>query len=148
VGLLVTTLIWALFVATTLWFPFRRGPIGFGIYVITMACNEIPLVLLAVFVVSVAVSLGDAAAEPGAMTAALIVACLVTLGMVWLQVRARSARPAFEAALSAGLGADWRASIRPGFVARSAPQSRCTRRSPCGPPRSGSGSRSPASAST
>ena len=103
-GLLVTTVIWALFVATTLWFPFRRGPIGFGIFVVTMACNEIPLVLLLVFVVSVIVSLGDAAAEPAAMIAALVVACLVTVGMVWLQVRARSVRPAFEAALSAGSG--------------------------------------------
>ncbi|WP_457100194.1 alpha/beta hydrolase [Microbacterium sp. P5_E9] len=112
-GLLVTTVIWALFVATTLWFPFRRGPVGFGIYIVTVACNEIPLVLLAVFVVSVVLSLEDAAAEPTAMIAALVIACFVTLGMVWLQVRARSVQPAFEAALTAGLGTDWRVSIRP-----------------------------------
>ena len=35
---------------------------------------------------------------------------------MWLQVRARSVRPAFEAALSEGLGSDWRASIRPDFA--------------------------------
>ena len=52
-GLLVTALIWAMFVATTLWFPFRRGSLGFGIFVVTMAFNEIPLILLVVFVVSV-----------------------------------------------------------------------------------------------
>ena len=61
-GLLVTAVIWALFVATTLWFPFRRGPVGFAVFVVTMACNEIPLVLLVVFVVSVAAILGDASA--------------------------------------------------------------------------------------
>lgn len=115
-GLLVTTAIWALFVATTLWLPFRRGPAGFAIFVVTMACNEIPLALLSVFVASVAVSLGDAVGETGPMIAALVIACLVAIGMVWLQVRARSVRPAFEAALSTSLGADWRASIRPEFV--------------------------------
>ena len=115
-GLLVTASIWALFVATTLWFPFRRGPLGFGIFVVTMAFNEIPLILLVVFVASVVASLGDATAEGGAaVAAALGVSCLVTLGLVWLQVRARSVRPAFEAALNAGLGADWRAAVRPGF---------------------------------
>ena len=50
------------------------------------------------------------------MIAALVIVCFVTLGMVWLQVRARSVRPAFEAVLTAGLGADWRASMRPEFV--------------------------------
>ena len=42
-GLLVTTVIWALFVATSLWLPFHRGAAGFVIFVVTMACNEIPL---------------------------------------------------------------------------------------------------------
>ena len=115
-GLLVTALIWASFVATTLWFPFRRGSIGFGVFVVTMAFNEIPLILLVVFVVSVVASLGDAAADgSAAVAAALGVSLLVTVGLVWLQVRARSVRPAFDAALSAGLGDDWRASVRPEF---------------------------------
>jgi len=115
-GLLVTVAIWALFVATTLWFPFRRGPVGFAVFVLTMACNEIPSVLLVVFVVSVAAILGDASAEDGMTVVALALACLVALGLVWLQVRARSVRPAFEAALSEGLGSDWRASIRAEFA--------------------------------
>ena len=115
-GLLVTTLIWALFVAAALWFPGRRGSLGFGIFVVTMAVNEIPLILLVVFVVSVTAILGDATAEEAPVVAAALgVSCLVTLGLVWLQVRARSVRPAFEGALSAGLGADWRASVRPEF---------------------------------
>lgn len=121
-GLLVTTLIWALFVATTLWFPFRRGALGFGVFVMTIAFNEIPLVLLVVFVASVVASVGDATADEGAAVAiALGVSLLVALGMVWLEVRARTARPAFDAALTASLGADWRASIPPESAMDAAP---------------------------
>lgn len=112
-GLLVTASIWALFVAMTLWFPFRRGPLGFGIFVVTMAFNEIPAVLLGVFLVSVAASFTDAAADGlAAVVTALGVSCLVTFGLVWLQLRARNVRPALEAALNTGLGTNWRASVR------------------------------------
>lgn len=117
-GLLTTAGIWALFVATTLWFPFRRGPLGFAVYVVSMACNEIPIVLLAVFATSmVAIGVTDEEFERGAVAAALTVAFLVVLGMVWLQVRARTVRPALERALTAGLGSDWRSSIRPEILA-------------------------------
>ena len=112
----MTALIWAMFVATTLWFPFRRGSLGFGIFVVTMAFNEIPLVLLMVFAASLIALLGGTGAEGGAAVAvALVVSCIVTLGLVWLQVRARSVPPTLEASLSAGLGADWRASVGPEF---------------------------------
>ena len=115
-GLLVTASIWALFVAATLWFPFRRGPLGFAVFVATMAFNEIPLVLLLVFVLSVLASAGDAAAEgSGILAGALVVSCLVSFGLVWLQVRARTVRAALEVALDAGLGADRHASLRPEF---------------------------------
>jgi acetyl esterase/lipase len=104
--------IWALFVATALWFPFGRGPLGFVVYILTMACNEIPLILSVVFATSVAATLTDVTPEDGQGTAvALGLALLLVLGLVWLQVRARSVRPAFEAALTMGLGPDWRARI-------------------------------------
>ncbi|MCR2812895.1 alpha/beta hydrolase [Microbacterium sp. zg.Y1084] len=114
-GLLTTVTIWAVFVATTLWFPFRRTRLGFAVYVLTLACNEIPLVLLAVFVASVAATLTDATQRDGATTPALVLAVLVAAALVWIQVRARSAGPAFAAALTAGLGSDWRARLRPEF---------------------------------
>lgn len=111
-GLLVTVVIWALFVATALWFPFGRGSLGFVVFILTMACNEIPLIVSAVFVASVAAMLTDGRPEDGQLTAvALGLALLVVLGLVWLQVRARSVRPAFEAALTLGLGSDWRERI-------------------------------------
>ncbi|WP_020578291.1 alpha/beta hydrolase [Actinopolymorpha alba] len=121
-GLLTTAGIWALFVATTLWFPARRGPLGFAVYVVTVACNEIPLVLLAVFAGSiVAIGVSGEGFEGGAATAALVLAILVSLGMVWLQIRARTVRPAMETALAAGLGAAWRSSIRPELLAALTP---------------------------
>ncbi len=114
-GLLVTAVIWALFVATTLWFPFRRGSLGVVVFLLTMVCNEIPLILAVVFVGSVALSLTDGTPGDGQLTAvALGLAVLVVLGLVWLQVRARSVRPAFEAALTRGLGPAWRERIPSG----------------------------------
>lgn len=114
-GLLVPALIWALFVATTLWFPIRRGPWGFGIFVMTMSFNEIPLVLLVVFAISVGATLGDVAADGTAVAMVAVgVASLVVLGLVWLQVRARSARVAFDIALTPGLRSTGRASQRTG----------------------------------
>lgn len=111
-GLLVTVVIWALFVATALWIPFGRGSLGFVVYILTMACNEIPLVLSVVFVAAVAATLTDVPSEESQLTAvALGLALLVVLGFVWLQVRARSVRPAFEAALTTNLGSDWRARV-------------------------------------
>lgn len=111
-GLLVTVVIWALLVATTLWFSFGRGALGFVVFILTMVCNEIPLILTVAFVASVAATLTDGTPEDGQLTAvALGLAVLVVLGLVWLQVRARSVRPAFEAALTTGLGPDWRTRI-------------------------------------
>lgn len=47
-GLLVTVPIWALFVALAVWLPARAGRFGFTVFVLTLTCKEIPLVLLAV----------------------------------------------------------------------------------------------------
>lgn len=121
-GLLTTGLIWALFVATTLWFPIRRGRLGFGIFVVTMTLNEIPSVLLVVFVASVIAILADGFVDSVLITvASLAVSCLVAAGLVWLQVRAWTAWPAWEAALSDHLGADWWVAERMGDARRVAP---------------------------
>ena len=123
-GLLVTTLIWALFVAATLWFPFRRGPLGFAVFVVTMAFNEIPLVLLVVFVASVVASVGDAAADGGSRASrggARSLAASSRSG----SCGCRFAREAFARRSTrrwtASLGADWRASLRPEFGMDAAP---------------------------
>lgn len=117
-GMLTVAGIWSLFVALTLWLPRWPGALGFGIYVVTMTCNEIPLVLLAVFGASmIMVGLSDDdPAGAGVIVATTVLALFVTLGMTWLQVRGRRARPALDAALAEQLGRDWRTTIRPAFV--------------------------------
>ena len=62
-GLLVSASIWAIFVAATLWFPTRRGPLGFVVYLATMSFNEIPMVLLVVFGMSAGLTLTDESAD-------------------------------------------------------------------------------------
>ena len=115
-GLLVTATIWALFVAVSVWLPRARGRLGFAVFILTVACNEIPSVLLLVFVASVAATLADPSLRGDAATLpALALSALVAAALVWLQVRARSARPALALALSEGLGPRWRSSIRPEF---------------------------------
>jgi acetyl esterase/lipase len=81
-----------------------------------MACNEIPSLLLLVFVASIGATLADPSprAEPATLPA-LALSALVTAALLGLQLRARSARPAFEAALTEVLGPRWRTRIRPGF---------------------------------
>lgn len=110
-GMLTVAGIWSLFVALTLWLPLWGGAPGFAVYVVTMACNEIPLVLLAVFGASmVTVGVGDEGpAGASVIPATTVLALVVTLGLTWLQVRARRAGPALESDLSTQLGAHRRA---------------------------------------
>lgn len=112
-GVLVTALVWAVFVGIALWLPIRGGPVGFGVFVLTMAVNEVPLVLLVVFALSVTVGLADPSVREGPAAAGIAVSCVVALALIWLQVRARTTRPALEAALADELGPDWRKSIVP-----------------------------------
>ena len=89
-GLIVTTGIWALFVALALWPKIRSGGAGgagFAVFLMTMTLNEIPLVLLAVFVVSMAVQLQDVTLAPSTWPAVGL-AVFVVLGLIWLQARA------------------------------------------------------------
>lgn len=104
--MLVTPAIWALFVAVALRPPFRHGPLGFAVFVMTMTFNEIPLLMLALFIVS----MGLTGRPDGlAWTAAGAVLVGATgAGLIWLQVRARTARAALEVGLDQGLGQQWR----------------------------------------
>jgi acetyl esterase/lipase len=106
-GLTLTAAIWALFVAIALWPPFRNGSLGFVVFLLTITVNEIPLVLLVVFVATTAPGALD---EPSTWPAwpAAALSGLAVAGLVWLQVRARSTRPAMEAALTGALGSGWR----------------------------------------
>lgn len=115
---LVTITIWALFVANALWLPRLSGGAGFISYVLAMLANEIPLVFMVVIAVSLAISRrGDLPA--GWLGVAWWLSWgLICAALVWIQTRARTARPALEAALSKSLGYSWRADIRPEIAGR------------------------------
>ena len=104
----VTAAIWLILVAAALRPPFRRGRPGFAVFVLTMALTEVPLLLLGVF----ALSLIFADRPDGAVATAVaaILVGVVAAGLIWLQLRAASARPALEQALDEGLGREWRPS--------------------------------------
>lgn len=104
-GMVVTTAVWAVFVVGSLWPPFRRGALGFAVSVLTMTLNEIPLPLLAVFTVSMAIT--EPPSDGPAIVVSAILAVVTCIGLIWLQARARTARPAFAVALDSGLGALW-----------------------------------------
>lgn len=101
--MVVTAAIWALFVLIATWPPARGGRWGFAVFLLTMTVNEIPLVLLAVFVASAALTLVPSSVPPE--WPAVVLIAVVVVGLVHLQIRARSVRPAIEAALADGLGA-------------------------------------------
>lgn len=101
-GMVVTSAVWLLFVTTTSWPPARRGPFGFAVFVLTMTINEIPLVMLAVFAVSIAFT--DHTASVAETVAAAMLAGATTFGLVRLQVGARATRTTLQAALDTGLG--------------------------------------------
>ncbi len=112
-GSLVMVSIWAVFVANAIWPAFRRGRLGFVVFLLTMTVNEIPLVLLLVFLVSLA---SQAAPPGGAVSWAFgLLSTGVAAGLVWLQVRARSASPCLGDALTHELGPGWRADAGDGL---------------------------------
>jgi acetyl esterase/lipase len=108
-GSLVMVSIWAVFVADAVWPAFRRGRLGFVVFLLTMTVNEIPLVLLLVFLVSLA---SQTAPPGGAVSWALgLLSTGVAAGLVWLQVRARYAGTFLGDALTNELGLGWRADL-------------------------------------
>ncbi|MDQ2847835.1 MAG: alpha/beta hydrolase [Actinomycetota bacterium] len=110
--MVVTAAIWALFVAATLRPPFRHGPLGFAVFVVTMTFNEIPLLVLVAFVVS----MGFAGRPDGVpwTVVGVVLAGATVAGLIWLQVRARTARTALEGGLDQGLGRQRRTARRGG----------------------------------
>jgi acetyl esterase/lipase len=107
--MIITAAIWLVFVAATVRPPFRGGRIGFVVFVATMSFNEIPLVLLTVFAISLVFS-GPPTGLPESLAAAVLVGATAA-GLVWLQVRARTARAALEVGLDRGLGRQWRTTL-------------------------------------
>jgi acetyl esterase/lipase len=77
-----------------------------------MTVNEIPLPLLGVFAVSMGLIDRPEGLASGVASAAL--ACATVTGLIWLQLRARTTRTAFEVALDQGLGRQWRTAQRDG----------------------------------
>lgn len=110
---LVTITIWALFVANSLWLPRLSGHAGFIRFVLAMAVNEIPLVFIVVIAVSLAISRRGDLPTGWLGRAWWLSWVLIGAALVWIQIRARTARPALESALSKSLGQNWRAEIRP-----------------------------------
>ena len=104
--MVVTAAIWLLFVFAAVRPPFRRGPLGFAVFVLTMTFNEIPLLLLGAFVVSLGFS-GRPVGLPWTVVSAVLAGATVA-GLIWLQVRACTARTALEVGLDQGLGQEWR----------------------------------------
>jgi acetyl esterase/lipase len=108
-GSLVMVSIWGVFVAVAIWPPFRRGRLGFVVFLLTMTVNEIPLVLLLVFLASLA-AMSTPPRGAGAW-ALILVSAGVTSGLTWLHVRARSTVPRLRDALNHELGQGWRTSV-------------------------------------
>ncbi len=104
--MVVTAAIWLVFVVATLRPPLRHGAPGFVVFVLTMTLNEIPLPLLAVFVVSM--SFADRPDGLPSAVAGAVLAGATVVGLIWLQVRARTARTALQVGLDHGLDPQWR----------------------------------------
>lgn len=110
---LITITIWALFVANALWLPRLYGRAGFISYVLAMIVNEIPLVFMVVIAVSLTISRRGDLPTGWLGVAWWLSWALIGGALVWIQIRARTARPALESALSKSLGQNWRAELRP-----------------------------------
>lgn len=110
---LIAPLIWLAFVAVALRPPVRRGAPGFVVFLVSMAVNEIPLVLMLVFVVSNLPLFGDPPRSASVAVAVYVLSALVVAGFVRLQVRARTAGPALVTALDAELGTRGRPLLTP-----------------------------------
>lgn len=111
-GNVVGGIVWVLFVAMAIRPPFRGGTPGFVCFLLTMTVIEVPMVLLVL--ITAPVVLGSVGTPPGALDwLSYLMFSLVVLGLVWLQARARTARPALGQAVEAGLGPQWRTTVAP-----------------------------------
>lgn len=114
---LVTIVLWALLVGNALRPPRLGGRAGFVVFVLGVTINELPLLFLVVVSAGVVSTLVMGAPDGLGGVAWSMAWALIVVGMFWLQIRARSTRPALEAALASALGNDWRATIRPELAA-------------------------------
>lgn len=82
------------------------------VYLLSMTINELPLPFLVLVAAGLVNTLINGV--PGGLwgVAWSMAWALIVAGMLWLQICARTARPAMEAALGSALGDRWRATIR------------------------------------
>lgn len=106
-GLTIVTAVWAVFVALSWWSPIRAGRWGVAAFLLSVTVNEVPIVLLVVFVASLAAQVPTALTWNDWLPAAL--AGFVLVGLVWLQVRAASswARLAAAMGMEPAKGGGW-----------------------------------------
>lgn len=100
-----------------MWPPFRRGCLGFACFLLAMAVSEVPLVFLVVIAASILLQTLSSPTDTLAWLSYPLFT-FVLFGLVWLQVRARTARRMLERALAEGLGQDWHATITPALRRR------------------------------
>lgn len=105
--LTIVTTIWAVFVALSWWPPVLAGRWGLAVFLLTVTANEVPIVLLVVFVGSLASQVPTVLTWDHWLPAAL--AGLVVVGLVRLQVRATSswARLAAAMGMEPARGGGW-----------------------------------------
>lgn len=112
---IVTPLIWTVVVALVLSPRLAGRRLGFGAYLLTMAPNELPLLLAAVLTATMVTS----DRPDGAVGAAWWALWTFVLGgLVWAHVRAVRAAGALDGALEAALGAGWRHGLSLGPAGR------------------------------
>lgn len=114
---LVTILVWALLVGNALRPPRLGGRAGLVVYVLSLTINELPLLFLVLVSTGVVSTLVNGAPEGLGGVAWSMAWALIVAGLLWLQIRVRSVRPALEGAFAAALGNGWRATIRPDLAA-------------------------------
>lgn len=120
---LIAPLLWAVVVGVTLWPRMVGRRLGFAVYVLTMAVNELPLVFLLIISSGIWVGIDD---RPAGLFGVVWIAAwgATVVGLIWAQIRAGRARPALDGAFAQALGGDWRAVLdarRSGRPRRSRP---------------------------
>lgn len=98
--------------------PRRSGPLGFIAYFYGFLLNELPFLVFYYLVGSTCLAAAQTGLNSPIGWAGVAAACLSTLGLMVVALRALKARPELDRALDEGLGAGWRAVLGPGAPTR------------------------------